>query len=92
MLLPAAVSYRQVVYTSRVTVIGCSLHEPGRHAALNRSSAFQVLSSLETGQGTLHSAPVRIYDRSGTSVASLHAGADLSEANLNHDIRVALEN
>ncbi len=52
--------------------------------------AFQVLSSLESGQDTLHSAPVRIYDRSGTWVATLHAGADLSEANLAHDIRVAL--
>ena len=54
-------------------------------------NAFEVLSSLESGQDTLHSAPVRIYDRSGTWVASLHAGADLSEANLAHDVRVALE-
>ena len=51
---------------------------------------FKVLSSLESGQDTLHSAPVRIYDRSGTWVATLHAGADLTEANLAHDIRVAL--
>jgi len=53
--------------------------------------SFYVLSSLESGQDTLHSAPVRIYDRSGTWVATLHAGADLSEANLLHDIRVALK-
>jgi protein SCO1/2 len=52
--------------------------------------SFAVLSSLESGQDTLHSAPVRIYDRSGTWVATLHAGADLSEANLAHDIRTAL--
>jgi|SRR5918996_2126460 cytochrome oxidase Cu insertion factor (SCO1/SenC/PrrC family) len=52
--------------------------------------AFQVLSSLESGRDTLHSAPVRIYDRTGTWVATLHAGADLTEANLAHDIRVAL--
>lgn len=52
--------------------------------------AFQILSSLESGQDTLHSAPVRIYDRSGAWVATLHAGADLAEANLAHDIRVAL--
>lgn len=52
--------------------------------------AFQVLSSLESGDDTLHSAPVRIYDRTGTWVATLHAGADLSEASLAHDIRVAL--
>lgn len=52
--------------------------------------AFLVLSSLESGQDTLHSAPVRIYDRTGTWVATLHAGADLTEANLAHDIRAAL--
>ena len=52
--------------------------------------SFAVLSSLESGQDTLHSAPVRIYDRSGIWVATLHAGADLSESNLAHDIRVAL--
>jgi protein SCO1/2 len=54
-------------------------------------SAFKILSSLESGQDTLHSAPVRIYDRRGMWVATLHAGADLTEANLAHDIRVALE-
>ena len=53
--------------------------------------AFQILSSLESGRDTLHSAPVRIYDRSGAWVATLHAGADLTEANLAHDVRVALQ-
>ncbi|MGH3136371.1 MAG: SCO family protein [Gaiellaceae bacterium] len=53
-------------------------------------NAFKVLSSLESGQDALHSAPVRIYDRRGVWVATLHAGADLTEANLAHDIRVAL--
>ncbi|HEU0246878.1 MAG TPA: SCO family protein [Gaiellaceae bacterium] len=52
-------------------------------------AAFKVLSSLESGQDALHSAPVRIYDREGTWVATLHAGADLTEANLAHDIRLA---
>jgi len=51
---------------------------------------FDVLSSLESGEDTLHSAPVRIYDRSGEWVTTLHAGADLTEANLAHDVRVAL--
>lgn len=51
---------------------------------------FQILSSLESGEDTLHSAPVRIYDRDGVWVATLHAGADLSEDNLLHDIRYAL--
>jgi protein SCO1/2 len=54
-------------------------------------NAFYVLSSLESGRDTLHSAPVRIYDRTGTWAATLHAGADLTEANLAHDIRIALE-
>jgi len=53
-------------------------------------NAFMVLSSLESGADTLHSAPVRIYDRNGEWVTTLHAGADLTEANLAHDLRVAL--
>lgn len=52
---------------------------------------LKILSSLESGEDTLHSAPVRIYDRGGIWVATLHAGADLTEVNLAHDIRVALE-
>ncbi len=51
---------------------------------------FQILSSLESGEDTLHSAPVRIYD-GGIWVATLHAGVDLTPANLAHDIRVALQ-
>jgi cytochrome oxidase Cu insertion factor (SCO1/SenC/PrrC family) len=50
---------------------------------------FQILSSLESGEDTLHSAPLRIYD-GGVWVATLHPGADLTTANLAHDIRVAL--
>ena len=53
-------------------------------------SEFKILSSLESGQDALHSAPVRIYDRGATWVATLHAGADLTQANLVYDIRVAL--
>jgi cytochrome oxidase Cu insertion factor (SCO1/SenC/PrrC family) len=51
---------------------------------------FDVLSSFDSGEDALHSAPVRIYDRSGEWVTTLHAGADLTEANLAHDVRVAL--
>jgi cytochrome oxidase Cu insertion factor (SCO1/SenC/PrrC family) len=51
---------------------------------------FHILSSLESGKDTLHSAPVRIYD-GGLWVATLHAGVDLTPVNLAHDIRVALE-
>jgi cytochrome oxidase Cu insertion factor (SCO1/SenC/PrrC family) len=50
---------------------------------------FNILSSLESGEDTLHSAPVRIYD-GGVWVATLHAGVDLTPANLVHDLRVAL--
>ena len=53
-------------------------------------NALQVLPSLDSGRDSVHSAPVRIYDRSGVWVATLHAGADLNETNLIHDIRAAL--
>ncbi len=52
--------------------------------------AFQILGSAETGVHTLHSAPLRIYDRAGVWVSTLHAGADLSPTNLVHDVRTAL--
>jgi cytochrome oxidase Cu insertion factor (SCO1/SenC/PrrC family) len=52
--------------------------------------ALHVLPSLDTGQDTLHSAPLRIYDGAGVWVATLHAGVDLTEENLLHDIRYAL--
>jgi len=52
--------------------------------------AFDILASAETGQHTVHSAPVRIYDRAGIWVSTLHAGADLSITNLSHDVRTAL--
>jgi cytochrome oxidase Cu insertion factor (SCO1/SenC/PrrC family) len=51
---------------------------------------FQILSSLESREDTLHSAPVRIY-KGGVWVATLHAGVDLTPANLAHDIRLALK-
>ena len=53
-------------------------------------TSLQLLPSLDTGLDTVHSAPLRIYDRAGVWVATLHAGADLSEDNLLHDIRAAL--
>lgn len=52
--------------------------------------AFEILASAESGQANLHSAPVRIYDRGGIWVSTLHAGADLTRANLAHDVRTAL--
>ena len=53
-------------------------------------NALNILSSLDSGRDSLHSAPLRIYSRDGVWVATLHAGADLSVENLLHDIRVAL--
>lgn len=53
---------------------------------------LHVLSSLESGNDALHSAPVRLYDRRLVWASTLHAGVDLSEENLLHDIRFALAN
>jgi cytochrome oxidase Cu insertion factor (SCO1/SenC/PrrC family) len=53
--------------------------------------AFHVLPSVDTGDDEIHSAPVRLFDRKGVWVATLHAGVDLTPANLAHDIRVALD-
>lgn len=53
--------------------------------------SFQILSSFETHKDTLHSAPVRIYDRNSIWVATQHAGVDLTRTNLAHDIRLALD-
>jgi protein SCO1/2 len=52
---------------------------------------FAILSSLQSGKDDLHSAPVRIYDSTGRWVATQHAAADLTPANLTHDLRVALK-
>ena len=52
--------------------------------------AFKVLPSVESGDDDIHSAPVRIFDPRGRWVATLHAGADLTAANLTHDLRRAL--
>ena len=51
---------------------------------------FQIAASVDTGSDTLHSAPVRIYNREGIWVSTLHAGADLTMENLAHDVRTAL--
>ena len=53
--------------------------------------AFRILPSLDSGDDDIHSAPVRIFDRRGIWVSTLHAGADLTPANLAHDLRLSLE-
>jgi protein SCO1/2 len=52
--------------------------------------SFHVLSAAETGNADVHSADVRVFDRRGLWVSTLHAGVDLTPANLAHDIRRAL--
>ena len=53
---------------------------------------FLILSSLESGKDSLHSAPVRIYSGEGVWLATQHVGVDLTPENLAKDIRTALEN
>jgi cytochrome oxidase Cu insertion factor (SCO1/SenC/PrrC family) len=52
---------------------------------------FGVLPATETGNSDVHSADVRVLDRRGIWVSILHAGVDLTPANLVHDIRLALD-
>ena len=52
--------------------------------------SFKVLPSAQTHQHELHSAPVRLYNRSGVWVATQHVGADLTPENLAHDLRLVL--
>jgi protein SCO1/2 len=51
---------------------------------------FKVASSLDSGDSNLHSAPVRVYDGEGRWRSTLHAGVDLTPADLAHDLREAL--
>lgn len=52
--------------------------------------AFHVLSAVDSGSAETHSAPVRIFNRSGKWVSTLHPRVDLTPANLAHDVRTAL--
>lgn len=52
--------------------------------------AFHILAAAETGNSDVHSADVRVFDRRGIWVSTLHVGVDLTAPNLAHDIRVAL--
>jgi cytochrome oxidase Cu insertion factor (SCO1/SenC/PrrC family) len=51
---------------------------------------FLVLSAVASGDADTHSAPVRIYGRDLTWLATQHVGVELSARNLAHDIRLAL--
>ena len=52
--------------------------------------AFHVVAAAETGNADVHSSDVRVFDRSGEWVSTLYVPADLTPANLAHDIRTAL--
>lgn len=52
-------------------------------------SAFHVLPAVETGDADVHSADVRVFDRKGAWVSTLHVGVDLTPASLAHDVRRA---
>ena len=52
--------------------------------------AFAVLPAVDTGSDDIHSADVRVFDRSGQWVSTLHAGVDLTPENLAYDIQLAL--
>jgi protein SCO1/2 len=53
--------------------------------------AFHILPTARTGDDSLHSIPVQIYDRSGEWRSTLTVGADLTRRNLIHDVRVAAD-
>ena len=53
--------------------------------------SFGVVSADETGDADAHSADVRVFDRQGFWVSTQHSGADLTPANLAHDIELALK-
>ena len=50
---------------------------------------FQIVSSHESGNSNMHSAPVRVYDAAGRWRSTLHPGVDLTPANLAHDLEAA---
>lgn len=52
--------------------------------------SFLVLSSFDSGDADVHSAPVRVYSRGGEWLATEHVGVDLTPANLVHDVKVAM--
>ncbi|MFN8224383.1 MAG: SCO family protein [Gaiellales bacterium] len=52
--------------------------------------AFKVLPTVRSGDDSLHSIPIEIYDRDGIWRSTLTVGVDLTNRNLAHDVRVAL--
>jgi protein SCO1/2 len=52
--------------------------------------SFHIMAAFDSGDADTHSAPVRIFNRSGKWVSTLHPSVDLTPANLAHDVRVAM--
>jgi protein SCO1/2 len=50
---------------------------------------FKVLPTVRTGDDSLHSIPVQIYDKEGIWRSTLNVNVDLTARNLAHDIRIA---
>jgi cytochrome oxidase Cu insertion factor (SCO1/SenC/PrrC family) len=52
--------------------------------------AYFILPAIDTGSADIHSADVRVFDRAGVWVSTMHTAVDLTPTNLVHDIRTAL--
>lgn len=53
--------------------------------------AYGILAAVDTGNSDLHSSDVRVFDRKGIWVSTLHAGEDLTPESLRHDTLLALK-
>jgi cytochrome oxidase Cu insertion factor (SCO1/SenC/PrrC family) len=53
--------------------------------------AYGILPAVDTGNADVHSADVRVFDRHGEWVSTLHTAVDLTPENVAHDIRTALQ-
>jgi cytochrome oxidase Cu insertion factor (SCO1/SenC/PrrC family) len=52
--------------------------------------AYGILPAVDTGSADIHSADVRVFNRDGIWVSTMHVPVDLTPTNLVHDIRTAL--
>ena len=52
--------------------------------------AYGILPAVDTGSADIHSADVRVFNREGVWVSTMHVPVDLTPANLVHDVRLAL--
>lgn len=52
--------------------------------------AYGIVAAIDTGNADIHSSDVRVFDRNGIWVSTLHARIDLTPRNLAHDALMAL--